>query len=90
MKAAQDFWREGFAAAKTEMETHSHDLTVAGDVAIDRFNWKQRMTVHGDDETLEDEGVCIWIWRRGEDGSWRVQGAIWNSDLAEPGIWSRA
>lgn len=72
------------------METHSHDLTVAGDVAIDRFNWKQRMTVHGDDETLEDEGVCIWIWRRGEDGSWRVQGAIWNSDLAEPGIWSRA
>lgn len=88
LEAAQEFWQEGFAAAETVMETHSHDVRVAGDLAIDRFNWKQRITLRETEDTVEDEGICIWIWRRGEDGTWRVAGAIWNSDLAQPGVWS--
>jgi ketosteroid isomerase-like protein len=90
LKAAQEFWQAGFSAAKSEMEIHPDDLTIAGDVAIDRFNWKQRMQLKDGDKSLEDDGVCVWIWRRGQDGSWRIQSAIWNSDRAEPGIWSRA
>jgi len=68
--------------------THAHDVSVAGDVAIDRFNWDMRITPHGENETLEDTGGCVWIWRRDGDGAWRVATAIWNSDLTEPGIWS--
>jgi ketosteroid isomerase-like protein len=89
LNAAQEFWKAGFSAGKTAMAIHPHDLTIAGDVAVDRFSWKQRIELHDRDRTLADEGVCVWIWRRGEDGSWRIQSAIWNSDLAEPGMWSR-
>ena len=88
VEAAKEFWQEGFSAAKTAMTIHSQDLTVAGDVAIDRFNWEMRITPHGEGETLEDKGGCLWIWRRGDDGTWRMATAIWNSDLAEPGAWS--
>ncbi len=72
------------------MDMDSHDMTVLGDTAIHRFNWVQRITLRSEGQTLEDKGKCIWIWRRGEDGAWRVASAIWNSDLAEPGIWAGA
>jgi len=88
LEALQEFWREGFSAARTVMATRDQELTVAGDLAVDRFDWDQRMTLRGVDQTLVDSGSCIWIWRREGDGVWRTSASIWNSDLAEPGIWA--
>jgi len=88
LEASQAFWREGFSAAKTIMTTRDQELTIAGDLAVDRFDWDQRITLHGADQTLVDSGACVWIWRRERDDVWRISDAIWNSDLDEPGLWS--
>ena len=86
--AAHEFWRQGFAAAKTVFSTRDHNLAVVGDLAIDRFSWDMQISPHDETSTLEDSGGCVWIWRRDSDGAWRVQTAIWNSDRAQPGLWS--
>ena len=88
--AAQEFWRRGFSMAKSAFTSRSQDLTVAGDIAVDRFNWDMTMTPHDGSPSTQDTGNCVWIWRREGDGAWRVALAIWNSDLAEPGLWSGA
>jgi ketosteroid isomerase-like protein len=87
--ASQEFWRRGFSAARTVMETRDRELTISGDLAVDRFNWDQRMTLRGANQTLVDSGSCVWIWRRDGAGVWRISDSISNSDREEPGIWAR-
>ena len=88
LEAVQEFWRSGISMAKTSMEVDSQDVIIAGDVAIDRFKWTQNIKLYDSGNIIEDKGKCIWIWRCGEDGTWRIDSAIWNSDLPNPGTWS--
>ena len=87
-QAAQDFWREGFSAGKTDFKIRPQHLTVAGDLAVDRFGWDMVIEPHGGGQPIQDRGKCLWIWRREADGAWRIGTAIWNSDLDHPGVWS--
>jgi len=87
---AQDFWREGFAAAKSGFTTRAQDVTVAGDIAVDHFKWDMTIAPHDGSPSVQDTGKCLWIWRREADGAWRLAMAIWNSDLTEPGLWAGA
>ena len=86
--AAKEFWQTGFSMADTTMETDPQELMVAGDVAIDRFNWTQHIKLHNSGDTIDDEGNCIWIWRRANDGNWKLESAIWNSNLPNAGTWA--
>ena len=89
LEASQAFWREGFAAANSVMAIRPIQLDLAEDVAVDRFAWTMDSTPHEGGDTVRDKGGCIWIWRR-EGGTWKLGCSIWNSDLAEPGIWAAA
>jgi uncharacterized protein (TIGR02246 family) len=88
--AVIQFWREGFAVARTRFEVTPEELAIVGDVAIDQFHWTTDSTPRGGGSAMHDEGNCIWIWRRQEDGSWKVARSIWNSALATAGLWSGA
>ena len=88
--AARAFWREGFAMAKSTMTLTSPDFIVAGDVAVDCFDWAMKIVPHDGSAALQDNGEGVWIWRREDDGAWRLASSIWNSDLAEPGLWAGA
>lgn len=88
LEAAQEFWRSGFSIAKTSMEMETQDVAIVDNVAIDRFHWTQHIKLHDSGDIIEDKGKCIWIWRCGNDGSWRMESAIWNSDLPNAGTWS--
>ena len=88
--ASQEFWKQGFAIAESSMTISSPDLIVAGGIAVDCFNWTMKIVPHDGSAALEDTGECVWIWRREEDGAWRLASSIWNSDLAEPGLWAGA
>ena len=85
---AESFWREGFAVAKSTLASHAQELKVNGDSAIDRFGFVMTIAPHDGSPSVRDEGKCMWIWRRDADGAWRLASAIWNSDLAEPALWS--
>ena len=83
-EAAQELWREGFSGAKVEAKSRSRDVIVAGDMAVDRFNWAMVITPRDGSPSTEDTGECMWIWRKEGDGRWRLTMSIWNSDLVEP------
>ena len=88
LDAAIEFWQFGFSMAKTHMEFDVQELIVAGDVAIDRFNWTQHIKLNDSGDSIDDEGNCIWIWRRSNDGDWKLESAIWNSNLPNAGTWA--
>ena len=87
---AQAFWREGFSMADSSFTSHSRDLTLAGNLAIDRFQWEMKISPSDGDGSLRDTGKCLWIWRHEDDGEWRLAVAIWNSDQLEPTPWTGA
>jgi len=89
-RASIDYWREGMAAARSRFVVVPQDLSVAGEVAVDRFDWTVDSAPRTGGAPFHDEGKCVWIWQRESDGTWRVARAIWNSDLAAAGLWSGA
>ena len=89
MRASQGLWKDGFAAATSIFTIAPKQLDIAGDIAVDRFGWTMDTTPHEGGDTMRDEGACVWMWRR-VNGSWKLDCSIWNSDLAEPGIWAGA
>jgi ketosteroid isomerase-like protein len=88
LEAAKEFWETGFSMAKTNMEFSPQELNIAGDIAIDRFNWNQHIEMYDGADTIDDEGNCIWIWRRDSEGDWKLESAIWNSNLPQAGTLS--
>ena len=84
------FWRAGFAAAESRFSLTAESLDVAGDIAVDRFRWSVDSAPRNGGEPIHDEGKNVWIWRRLPDGAWKIAQAIWNSELAQAGLWSGA
>jgi ketosteroid isomerase-like protein len=85
---AEAFWREGSEVAESAFTSHAQDVTVLGDTAIDRFGFVMKIAPRDGGPAIRDEGKCLWVWRREADGVWRLATAIWNSDSAEPALWS--
>jgi ketosteroid isomerase-like protein len=90
LEAHRQFWRDGFAAAKSLFFVFPEGLEVAGDVAIDQHRWVLDSMPKRGGRPVHDEGKGIWIWRRQEDGGWKVSRAIWNSDLSRADFLSGA
>jgi ketosteroid isomerase-like protein len=90
LDAARSWWSSGFDLADAHFSYEPQELEIEGDLAVDRFHWTMETTPKSGGETTRDDGDCIWVWRRGTDGSWRISHAIWNSDNRSPGIWSGA
>ena len=88
LQAAQEFWRIGYSMGKSTIVVRPRSLDVAGDLAVDRFDYDMMTIPHDGGPGMKDTGKCVWIWRRGTDGAWRLAQAIWNSDLDKPGPWS--
>lgn len=88
--AARQHWREGIAMASSRFAVVPEELELLGDVAIDQFHWTVDSTPPPGGSPIHDEGKCVWIWRRQRDDSWKIARSIWNSDLANAGLWSGA
>ena len=85
---AEAFWREGFEIADSSFTSANQSLEVDGDRATDVFDFVMTIKPRDGSPALEDHGKCVWHWRKDGDGTWRLALAIWNSDLAEPKLWS--
>ncbi len=88
LDAHRQFWREGFAAAKSLFFVFADELEILGDVAIDQHHWVLDSMPKRGGRPIHDEGKGIWIWRRQADGQWKVARGIWNSDLSRAGFQS--
>ena len=87
--AVMEFLREGMASANTTMQVQPKDLVVEGAYAIDSFNWTQEITLNSG-ESSSDSGNCVWVWRKEQDGEWRLWRTIWNSDREAQNVWTGA
>lgn len=61
------------------------NLEGRGDLAYRRGSFSITLTPPGMREEVSDEGKFVEIWRRQEDGSWKVAVDIWNSSQPSPG-----
>jgi ketosteroid isomerase-like protein len=89
-EAARAWWKAGFDAAQAHFGFTPTELVVADDLAFDRFAWTMETTPKDGGQAIQDNGDCVWIWKKQSDGSWLMWRAIWNSHNETPGVWSGA
>ncbi len=62
------------------------DLTGAGNLAVDRWQYTFSVQPKAGGAAAEDRGKGVWIWRREADGTWKLAYSLWNSDIPTPTI----
>ncbi len=62
----------------------SSDITISGDWAIERFAGTLTLTPVGGGDPMEEPLKGIHVYRRGDDGSWKMVYDVWNSDTPLP------
>ncbi len=80
-KPAVTAWiREYFDAYETRWEKTSIGFAANGDLAVERYTYKSTDTDRKTGAVTTDAGKGINVFRRGEDGKWRVSVDGWSSD----------
>jgi ketosteroid isomerase-like protein len=73
-----------FEAVQTAWEKTSVEFVVAEDWAYERYTYKVTDTPRGGGAAATDTGSGINIYKRGEDGVWRVARDIWATNQPRP------
>jgi ketosteroid isomerase-like protein len=81
-KAAIQAWMEAFPPFSNFQE-QSLEIEGQGDLAYDRGTYSMTVIPPGA-APIEDHGKYLTIWRKQDDGSWKVQRGTFNSDLPLP------
>ncbi len=69
----------------TLLETISYEeIRVAGDWAVGTFTYSFTTTRKAGGAASEELGKGIWLFRRSEDGAWKITHAVWNRDEPSP------
>jgi ketosteroid isomerase-like protein len=81
-KAAVRPWVAGyFEAFRTRWDKTTLEFVVCGEWAFEQYAYTSTDTPRAGGAVVRDTGKGINIYRRGEDGKWRVARDAWNSDL---------
>ncbi|MES2304566.1 MAG: DUF4440 domain-containing protein [Gemmatimonadota bacterium] len=80
-KAAAMAWVGGYLKAyKTHWDKPSQEFKVAGDWAIERYNYKSVDTPIAGGTPMEDTGWGLILYHHDADGKWRVSRDAWGVD----------
>ncbi len=63
--------------------TETASLEILGDMAIDRGTWHNTWRWDGG-EPQTASGVYLIVWRRGDDGAWRMSHDMWHRPAPTP------
>lgn len=61
-------------------ERTAEEFAIVGDVAYERYRYHIFDTARGSGVRFEDAGKGLAVYRRGDDGKWRLARDAWNSD----------
>jgi uncharacterized protein (TIGR02246 family) len=67
----------------TELAMPERELTISGDLAVERSLYQWTLTPRDGSEPIRDQANWIGIWRQTRDG-WSEVCGIWNSTLPAP------
>ena len=76
-------WFENFPPFE-DLQFNQVEFDGAGDIAYLYGTYSMIVTLPDAEEPVSDRGKYIEIWRRQEDGSWKIMLDIFNSDLPLP------
>ena len=80
-KAKVGPWVEGyFSAYAARWEKTTEEFVVIGDHAFERYRYHSFDTAKSGGVRIEDVGKGVILYRRGDDGRWRVARDAWSSD----------
>lgn len=71
--AFRDWLAPFFEAYAYELDIEDSVVRVAGGWAVETGDFRSRMTSHATGETMEHAGSFIVLWRRDDDGRWRIE-----------------
>ena len=75
-----------FDAVETNWQKTTLEFVVAGEWAFERYLYRSIDVPHGSREAATDIGNGINIYRRDDDGVWRVARDVWATSLTSPGF----
>jgi ketosteroid isomerase-like protein len=81
----RETWREwamSFNVTVTAYEIEIDEIDGRADFAFVRGRFFETLLFEGQTEPFSSSGKFLSIWRKGEDGSWRITLEAWNSDEA--------
>lgn len=71
--------------ADVDLEYTSSEVKVLGDWAIEQYGGVVTMTPKAGGESKTENLRGIHVYRRGEDGAWKISHDIWSADKPHPG-----
>ena len=72
-EAFRDWLAPFFGGYRYDFAVHDVQFRVADDWALERGRFLSRMTPRSGGEPVEHGGRFILLWRRDEDGTWRIE-----------------
>ena len=72
-----------FSEYSTDHAMKIQNILVEGDIAIEWAEYTDILTPKAGGDPIEDAGKHIVVYRRGDDGDWKILKAIWNPTPAE-------
>ncbi len=83
----KEFFAAGFAKGFSGLELTVSEVSGAGDMAYETGTYETTVNPAGQDVVaFTDKGKYIVIWKKGEDGTWRLHRHVWNSNMPMPGM----
>jgi len=80
-------WVSGlFSQFTASLNYTTSEITVSGDWAIERYAGTMTLTPVGGGDPMEEALKGIHVYRRGDDGAWKMVYDVWNSDAPLPGM----
>jgi uncharacterized protein (TIGR02246 family) len=76
-QAITDFWNGAIASGLADVDLETLELEFSGDSAIEVGRLSGTVPADGGGTTAV-AGKFIVIWKRGDDGAWRLHRDIWN------------
>ncbi len=71
------YWQGGFEAGFRDLELGVIAVDMQGDTMIETGTWS--VTLPGEDGAKAG-GKALVVWKKGDDGSWRMSQDMWSSN----------
>lgn len=74
-----DLFRQQFGRFEVDVEFDTEEIVVERDLAYRRGSYRAELVGREDRDTVVARDKFLEIWRRGEDGAWRITRDMWNA-----------
>lgn len=80
--AVKEYYRANFPLLSDFTSSTSNITVIEGKTAYEDGSYVLTIMLPGATDPMVDRGKYLYVWQKGEDGRWRLQYNMFNSDLA--------